>query len=994
MSLKFEVLRPADLLAFRIETRNLRLKHVTPKKSELVIDKLGKPAYLIFHFPPQSITEKAYFEASTPAGSDPLDAPGQVACTMSGPTRLVFRVPANSKPIPFAIASLLDWSKLKLVTSPVADATGSTPAGSLQIAPPKPLESAIELPYRLFLSPKSNVGWAHSQTEVTHAGRTELWHTRLARLVAQKGKPGQKLLREATELSPVPLRAIWSPDFVDHGPLPSPSWPFLTAMSPKDRDEIVILTSGFEGYFIFDKTGARKPYSPKPIGASRLFLSALGGWLTSRGHWTDLPRYDIPDDGTVTLDLSEWVHVATQGRDHYVKIVYEGFLYPFGHRAALIKVTERKFVGEDAGVVPSPVAYLRQREYVIVREPVKTYTDAPYVHGGLEMPLLKQVRIKTRVTPNIDNSATTGVPGASDSFWINVGGTGFPFHLEGIDLAGARIDFLGALIFMHADETTPAMVQTQYAASGDRRACLVHSRNIAYADPGAGDTTLKTTKLFFDTQLLTTTQPFLTVPFIPKLDDTAAAVVNIPAVAELLGTSPDITIHLFSQYLSSGIDSNAGVFAEINAPPGVAFTADKAGGFATPKLSVTGISARKGLVGGSTGDAAAGLIDPAQFFGDVSARLFGTIPLQSLIPIDAITKKADASVNAPEIRTQALPNRKHPQQIVTKVNWKPALQDFSAGPVTLAFNSDGNASELSLHATIRRPLDGSPPDSEINGKLSSFLITLLGVIGLKITSITFGSKNGSKTDVAAHLPDKDAVRFLGPLEFVQTLADIIPPGIFGGAGPAIDLKPTGIRVSYTLGLPPISIGVFSLEHIAITTGLDLPYLDGKPGFEFAFASRSKPFLITVECLGGGGFVHVVLNADGIQMVEGALEFGGQFSIDLGVASGGVHVMAGIYFQLKSTSTTLAGFVDIGGEVSVLGIISISIDLNLSLSYIATAQGSKVQGRATLTISVHVLFFSVSASVSVERSFGSGPGDPRVDQLIAPDDWAAYASAFA
>ena len=158
-------------------------------------------------------------------------------------------------------------------------------------------------------------------------------------------------------------------------------------------------------------------------------------------------------------------------------------------------------------------------------------------------------------------------------------------------------------------------------------------------------------------------------------------------------------------------------------------------------------------------------------------------------------------------------------------------------------------------------------------------------------------------------------------------------------------------------------------------------------------SRSRPFLITVESLGGGGFVHVVLNADGIQMVEGALEFGGEFSIDLGVASGGVHVMAGIYFKLQNTSTTLTGFVDIGGEVSVLGIISISIDLNLSLSYISTAQGSKVQGRATLTISVHILFFSVSVSVSVERSFGSGSGDPRVHQLIRPQDWAAYAAAF-
>ena len=163
---------------------------------------------------------------------------------------------------------------------------------------------------------------------------------------------------------------------------------------------------------------------------------------------------------------------------------------------------------------------------------------------------------------------------------------------------------------------------------------------------------------------------------------------------------------------------------------------------------------------------------------------------------------------------------------------------------------------------------------------------------------------------------------------------------------------------------------------------------------FQMSGRSAPFLITVECLGGGGFVHLIINADGVQMVEGALEFGGEFSIDLGVASGGVHIMAGIYFQLTDTKTTLTGFVDIGGEVSVLGILSISIDLNLSLSFIHDQQGNKVQGRATLTISVHLLFFSVSASDSVERSYGSAGGDPTMKQLIGPADWAAYASAFA
>src|SRR5439155_10153069 len=66
------------------------------------------------------------------------------------------------------------------------------------------------------------------------------------------------------------------------------------------------------------------------------------------------------------LDLAEWRHVATQGRDHYVRIVYEGILFPFGHKASLVKITERKFHSSPSGsAAGSPVAYLFQRMYIV-----------------------------------------------------------------------------------------------------------------------------------------------------------------------------------------------------------------------------------------------------------------------------------------------------------------------------------------------------------------------------------------------------------------------------------------------------------------------------------------------------------------------------------------------------------------------------------------------------------------------------------------------------
>src|SRR5262252_4942717 len=107
MSLTFSILRPDDLVVLTVELRNFRLDKSKPHDPRLVIDKPKDPAFLVVHFQPQSITEKAYFEASPIASppfnpppvpplagsSDPFDPPGSVPARMSGPSRLVFSIP-------------------------------------------------------------------------------------------------------------------------------------------------------------------------------------------------------------------------------------------------------------------------------------------------------------------------------------------------------------------------------------------------------------------------------------------------------------------------------------------------------------------------------------------------------------------------------------------------------------------------------------------------------------------------------------------------------------------------------------------------------------------------------------------------------------------------------------------------------------------------------------------------------------------------------------
>jgi hypothetical protein len=1034
MQLTLTIVRPDDLLVLSVQAVNLRLDTSQPNPPRLVRDTPGGAAYLVYVFPPQSIAEQAFFETASvkqpgynpppampplpgppalPGGPDTLLPPGSVASLTAGQSRLVFRLPSSLAEVEYSIAGLLDWSQLEPVlpaAAGVLPGASGGPSGPPPIAAPGSLETSLELPYRLMMSP--NVmpggvlpGWEHAAAPVLHAGRAELWHTRLGQL----RRAGAKIqFTEASEASPVPLRAVWSPDFVANGPLPPQDTTFRTAMVASDRDQIVILTSGFSGYTLTGTTGAQ-PYVPVPVDASRVFLSALGGWLTSRGAWLYPVSYRIrgipapaAEPGpaamlpeVVPLDLIEWDHLATEGRDHYVKIVYEGYLCPFGHRASLVKVTERKVLapeGDAGNPAGSPVAYLRERMYIVPREHDKSYLTEPYQHQGREMPLASLVRIITQVTPEIDPP-----PDNANSFWVYVGGNPFQFHVSAIDLAGQQVNFLAPMIFVSLSETDlQDNVVAEYTAVAATRRCAARGQKVAYADPAAGDTALKTGAFYFTPQLTGEQAPYPVAPFLPALD---YAEVTIPSLAEILGQQTAVLIGLYPPYLASGLDPNAGVFAEIEGTqPGVGFSADRSGGFAQPNIVLTALSARKGLVSGPASDAAQGKINPAAYFGPTDAKLFGTVPLGDLIPVDP-QNLADAAQNAPTIRTQAKPNAQHPKELVTVLTWQPQVKDFDGQrlptplPVKVLFNA-GGTSALKLQVTIQNDLSGQPPSSEATGELTNFKLQLFEVVDITIASIKFTSKNGAKTLVALDLADKNPIGFDGPLQFVQTLADILPPGLFGGGGPSIKAAKTELQVSYTLALPPVTCGVFSLEHIAITAGLDLPYIDGKPAVEFAFASRSRPFLLTVEIFGGGGFVHLIVGADGVQMVEGSLEFGGNFAFDIGVASGGVHAMAGIYFQLKGTSSDLTGFVDIGGEVSVLGIISISLDLNLSLSWQHSGHGNVIEGRATLTVSVHVLFFSASVELSVERSFAAGGADPDVGQLMTAGQWSQYAGAFA
>jgi hypothetical protein len=342
------------------------------------------------------------------------------------------------------------------------------------------------------------------------------------------------------------------------------------------------------------------------------------------------------------------------------------------------------------------------------------------------------------------------------------------------------------------------------------------------------------------------------------------------------------------------------------------------------------------------------------------------------------------------------------------IDWTPPLRPFppnwdpNGDPYRFAIfrphqKSPGVFDGLTLRAVMRGTRVGdAKPGVDLICTLEKFDLVLVGQkpwVSLKFDKLAFRRLMGKKPEVDVVFK---GLEFGGPLAFIETLKDIIPLDGFSDP-PGIDVSPSGIVASYSMALPDLAIGMFSLENMAISARLDVPFLGDSMALQFAFCSRAHPFALTVCGLGGGGFFDLEVTPKGLTKLEAQLEFGARVSIDLGVASGSISIMGGVYFGWFDPSIELTGFIRFRGEVSVLDLISASIELYMALEY-RTASGDftkgKVVGRAYLEIEVSVAFFSKTVRVEVERKLAGAAGDPSFQDTTTADDWSAYRAAFA
>jgi hypothetical protein len=692
------IVRPDDLVVLEIRCFGLQLVK-SGRHSVLAPTGNGaNDAYLVVGYTFQHIGEQAFLETASPATTETPFMP--VSVLVAEPSRLAYNVAADEQ-ITYSVAGILEaLSRLPLRVAPLATprpqplrfpildpvltlpsgvtlaqaesglvlagkaapATATTDAlidharamrvartllattGALDLVDhvqlgdavarpvprprptrqkprrPRPDETAVEAPWRLVISPSEQGGFAHVTDPAAapaDANRVELWHSRLG--VRRVAKDGTVSIDERDDPQRA-IRAIWARDM--DGALPAATddvTPFRTSLNGQDRTTLVTESA--------DPTIT----TPQPVDAKRMYLSSQGAWLDLHGSWDQKPYSQAHVDA-----IDSWDHIAPMGRDQYVKVTYPGYLFPFGHRCSLIKVTERRI---DAG--GAPIAYLYQRFFIVVRQPVHYYS-------GIDMPFT-QVTLRPIVTPNLDDPGTPGTQNViqgADLFWPTVGGDKFEYTLDCLDQDGRRVLLQAPLLFVGAilgrNNAEKNLIRSSYTTpdSGpDPRGIPTLAQSVALATSAKpGDTAFETATLRF------TGDPGNPgdLDSVPHL---SGAVIVVPAMKKLAPQSDPIDVHYAQPYLQhgfAGVNADPQVFLELDTMSPISFgdgspaaSTEKSGGFLQPDIPVRGLSRALGTVGqvGSLVNPPAGKqpFDPLTYLDGVLPKLFGLFSLVDIL---------------------------------------------------------------------------------------------------------------------------------------------------------------------------------------------------------------------------------------------------------------------------------------------------------------------------------------------------------------------------
>jgi hypothetical protein len=446
----------------------------------------------------------------------------------------------------------------------------------------------------------------------------------------------------------------------------------------------------------------------------------------------------------------------------------------------------------------------------------------------------------------------------------------------------------------------------------------------------------------------------------PALDAFAPAALH--TVAPPAGAAP------------GAIDAVSGRFLSlVSARPALDFSkrADAVGGIASPSLTAAALSVTHGVL---SKDAAA-LPTPAEVFGSLSAKLLGTLDLVKLFQASGFDPPKLIPVNTPTERG-------------VRFDWDHDITPSSDAPLDVLAARDAAPIKLALHASVMQPQPGagSPePRTEITGTLTHFMLKFPPpsaggtFVEVAFDDATFHKAPNEQRQVTANVA---GVQFVGALAFLQVLQQFLPPDGFSNP-PDLKVDASSAQLDYTLGLPAIGMGLFSLTNVRLAAGLGIPFTDaGAASFNFSFSRFENPFQVSVMGFAGHGYFQVAADTRGLQMLDAAIEFGGALDFSFGPVQGGISAAGGLRFTYTRDTHDVAvmAYFHFCGGVSLF-CIGVSVDATMGLQY--DSNGNCFSGEVRVELTVHLCFFSKSFGFTVHKTFaGSAPPARSVGAMAA------------
>jgi hypothetical protein len=1012
--------RAADQVTLGVSWQGLQLVDGDPPR----LVPTAEAGLLELALPPQHVAEEVFTGVGTPV--PPVTGHSEFGTwqsVLSGPSHLVVEV----------------TSEVELTTAGILAAVAGAPLRVNAEGASAPF-TEIELPWQLFLSPDGATAAHLADDPDPAAGVVPLWRSRL----------------RSPESPTTPLRVLGS----------AGADPFEMPLGRGARDALRAASG--------------------PAVADRLEVSGLGGTLMARGAWTGL----------------EWEHQAVLGRDHRVRVLMEGMLYPFGHRAQYLEVSERFPPEPDT----EPIAAVRKRRVLSVSQPVREY-------DGLRAFPFDRVTLTTTEVDGLDSPDAIRQPGQPK---MQTHAPGWQGRMRQRRPPEALIDELEAqravLVSMPPMEAgsdgVPPLVEREavaaagpdplpFVAEANRRLRLVEAlldleQQVEFIQEDedefvneffcprrggrwvefpvtaqTGDVTVSfAVPLLFvrdvnvpqsaTMEAFDSFDPDIAEPLHLRLaqnwaelraqdfdgadpadpDNVCAGVVPVPGTpVDLVRAAPEQRkpedVHVVHALHISGVTVGRDVLPRLGPPPGVevvgpqwaadialpalrsllpdqpeahralvAFTqefesvgdavdvalriaqtgvqhaqntavgllvdftkhTDRSGGLAAPKIAADAISRVAGPLN------LEGLTDPSKLF-DEGASLLGVSLLELLreVPVSEELR--------PSITTDLTG-----AQPVVRLDWPER--------------------PLGVSAPFGRKVTQSPPPPTIELKVTStgsevsswcrvaeFSLTFPAgdpLIILNVDSIVYEQKAGRPPDISIDGLD---VQFAGALDLLQSLQGETKG--LKDTGPTLEVNEKGITAAYAMPIPDVSSGAFVLRNVTFGAKVVVPFQGDPVSVAIGFASREKPFNLSVMALGGGGYVDVEVTGKGLRRLDVSLEFGASVAVDFIVASGEAHVLGGIRFQLlPDDSVELVGYLRIGGSLEILGLITVSVELVLSLGY--QSKGNKLVGRATLILELDLTIYSDSVEIDSGDWTIAGGDEPTFASRPRPtrDDYAA------